>query len=69
MSAEETTGTVVVALVVAMARIEADLRERFPVITELFLHASSRRPVLAGQVGLSTPAASRASSVPPSSTR
>jgi cation diffusion facilitator family transporter len=52
-----------------IARIEADLRERFPMITELFLHVSSRRPAEADQVGLSTPANSKASSVPPSSTR
>jgi cation diffusion facilitator family transporter len=48
-----------------VARIEADLRDAFPVISELFLAVSRRPP----QVAWTTPADSSASSSPPTSTR
>jgi cation diffusion facilitator family transporter len=53
----------------ATARIEADLRRRVPVITELFLHVARREREGGGQVAGIAPADSKASSVPPSRTR
>jgi divalent metal cation (Fe/Co/Zn/Cd) transporter len=53
----------------ATARIEADLRRRFPAITELFLHVTSSELAAPDQVAASAPVDSRTSSVPPSSTR